>query len=377
MAGIYIHIPFCRQACHYCDFHFSTNRKIELEMITAIEKELELRKDYIHNEHITTIYFGGGTPSLLANDSLNRILNKVNSLFKMATLPEISLEANPDDLTADKLLFLKSIGINRLSVGIQTFNDALLRYLNRAHNRSQAVASVALAREAGFTNISVDLIYAIPGQHADLWKSDIDNALELNPEHISGYCLTIEDKTAFGNWLKAGKLEPVPDESAAAYLYMLMDTLAKHGYEQYEISNFAKQGYRSRHNSSYWRQEYYLGVGPGAHSYSGSSRQANISNNYLYVKAIMEGRIPAQTEQLSREEKINEYILTTLRTAWGTDTAMLKANFGYDLLSRNRDLLNNLVANGFVTLTHGVIHLTQSGKLFADKIAADFFEIES
>lgn len=343
-------------------------------MIAAIERELELRKDYI-NETVNTIYFGGGTPSLLANESLSRIFNKVNSLFKIAPLAEITLEANPDDLTIDKLLFIKSIGINRLSIGIQTFDDALLHYLNRAHNHTQAIDCIGLARDAGFGNISIDLIYAIPGQHANLWKKDIQHALQLNPEHVSGYCLTIEEKTAFGKWLKDNKLEQVSDELAAEYFHTLMDTLAQHGYEQYEISNFAKRGFHSKHNSSYWKQENYLGVGPGAHSYNGTSRQANISNNHLYVKAIQTGQVPAQVERLTREERVNEYILTTLRTAWGTDTLKLKEELGYDILNRNEALLNKLIANDFVTLADGIIFLTSSGKLVADKIAADLFEV--
>ncbi|MFN3840627.1 MAG: radical SAM family heme chaperone HemW [Cyclobacteriaceae bacterium] len=377
MAGIYIHIPFCKQACHYCDFHFSTNRAIEPEMIAAIEKEFDLRKDYLGNEPIQTIYLGGGTPSILSDISLNRIFQKIYAGFEIKPAVEITLEANPDDLTIEKLSFLKSLGVNRLSIGIQTFDDALLRYLNRAHTGTQAVASVEKARAAGYSNISIDLIYAIPGQSVANWITDIERALNLQPEHISAYCLTLEEKTAFGRWQKSGKLIPIPDEQAAEYLYVLIDKLDSSGYEQYEISNFAKPGFRSRHNSSYWKQEKYLGIGPGAHSYNGTSRQANLSNNYRYVKTIMAGELPAQTEYLTREEKINEFILTSLRTSWGLNALKLKEDFEFDLLHKYEALLNNLTANGFVELNNGVITLTRSGKLVADKIASDLFEVQT
>ncbi|MCK6617283.1 MAG: radical SAM family heme chaperone HemW [Cyclobacteriaceae bacterium] len=377
MAGIYIHIPFCRQACHYCDFHFSTNRQIESDMITAFEREMELRSEYIGNEEIDTIYLGGGTPSILNIQSLERIFSKINHLFTVTSVAEITLEANPDDLTKEKLLMIKNVGINRLSLGVQTFDDSLLRYLNRAHNSTQALAGFEQARAAGFSNISVDLMYAIPGQTLNGFKKDIEQVLSLNPEHLSAYCLTIEERTAFGHWLKKNMLQPVADEQAADYLELLMDALEASGYEQYEISNFAKPGYYSQHNSSYWKQVTYLGIGPGAHSYNRTSRQANISNNYRYVKSVFAGKIPAETEYLTREEKINEYILTTLRTRWGLDTAKLKADFDFDLIQKNKALLTCLTHNRLAELTNGVIRLTRSGKLLADKIAADFFEVPS
>ncbi|QOI96616.1 MAG: radical SAM family heme chaperone HemW [Flammeovirgaceae bacterium] len=377
MAGIYIHIPFCRQACHYCDFHFSTNRQIEPDMIAAFEKEMELRSDYIGNEVIDTIYLGGGTPSILSPQSLERIFNKINHLFTVTSVAEITLEANPDDLTKEKLLLFKNVGINRLSLGVQTFDDSLLRYLNRAHNGTQAQAGFEQARAAGFSNISVDLMYAIPGQTINGFNADLEKLLVLQPEHISAYCLTIEERTAFGHWLKTNSLQPVADEQAADYLQLLMEVVEATGYEQYEISNFAKPGYYSQHNSNYWKQVSYLGIGPGAHSYNGTSRQANIANNYRYVKSILAGEIPAQTEYLTREEKINEYILTTLRTRWGLDTAKLKADFDFDLIQKNKALLTRLLDDHLAELTNGVIQLTRSGKLLADKIAADFFEVSS
>jgi oxygen-independent coproporphyrinogen-3 oxidase len=375
MAGIYLHIPFCRQACHYCDFHFSTNRAIEPDIITAMEKEMEWRNDYLGSEQVNTIYLGGGTPSLLSARSLERLLSKLNALFPVAPLAEITLEANPDDLTDEKLLHFRQLGINRLSIGIQTFDDALLHYLNRVHNRAQAITGYERARVSGFSNISLDLIYAIPGQTLTGWATDLEQALTLNPEHISAYCLTIEERTAFGHWMKTGRMQPVPDEQAAEYLRVLMDTLTSSGYEHYEISNFARPGYQSQHNSNYWKNENYLGIGPGAHSYNGISRQANLANNYRYVRTIFAGEVPAQVEQLTREEKVNEYILTSLRTAWGLDTRYLKQAFNVDLIKKYPDLITQLTTNGFVEVADGVIRLTSSGKLFADKIAADLFEL--
>lgn len=375
MAGIYIHIPFCRQACYYCDFHFSTNRTIEDEMVEAINKELEHRKDYLKTNVVNTIYFGGGTPSLLKDESLAAIFNCITKLFRLAPRPEITLEANPDDLTCEKLTFFKSLGISRLSIGIQTFNDTLLDFLNRANNSTQAKASVEMARTAGFDNISIDLIYAIPGQHNDIWLSDIQCALRLNPEHISGYALTIEEKTVFGKWQKSAKLKPVADDLAADQLYLLMDQLEANGYEHYEISNFARPGYYSQHNSNYWRQVYYLGVGPGAHSFNGISRQANIANNHIYIKKIREGSIPAEIELLTRQNRINEYILTALRTGWGLDSKKLQEDFDYDVLGKNRQVLNRLEAAGYITVSNHIVRLTRPGKLLADKIAADLFEL--
>ncbi len=344
-------------------------------MIAAMEKEMDLRKDYLGKAGIDTLYLGGGTPSILEAPLLERIFNKLHALFSIEGFAEITLEANPDDLTDEKLRLFRSLGINRLSIGIQTFDDRLLHYLNRVHNREQALISYERARASGFSNISIDLMYAIPGQTPGGWLKDLEQTLALAPAHISAYCLTIEERTAFGHWLKTKKLQPVPDEEAAEYLQVLMDTLTAHGYEHYEISNFARPGYQSRHNSSYWKQVPYLGFGPGAHSYNGNSRQANISNNYRYVQAILAGEIPAQVESLTREEKINEYILTRLRTSWGVDTRQLKQDFNFDLIGKNTELLARLTANGFVSITDGIIKLTTPGKLLADKIAADLFDV--
>lgn len=373
MAGIYIHIPFCRQACYYCDFHFSVNQQIKAEMIAAISTELLLQKDYLQNEPIETIYWGGGTPSLLTRQEINSILDTIRSIHRITADAEITLEANPDDLTPLRLREIKETGINRLSIGIQTFATDRLKSLNRIHDGALAIKSFYDAREAGFSNISIDLMYALPGETMDDWKRDIEQAIILNPEHLSCYSLTIEEKTAFGKWAATGKLKPEPDEVSALHLEMLMHELSQAGYEHYEISNFARPGFYSKHNSSYWKAKRYLGVGPSAHSFTGEKRQYNISNNHTYVKSLQEGTIPFEREILSAENKINEYILTTLRTSWGTDLAFLKRVHEYDLFTENRQYISQLLDNQLVIIENDILKLTNKGKLLADKISSDLF----
>jgi oxygen-independent coproporphyrinogen-3 oxidase len=373
MAGIYIHIPFCKQACHYCDFHFSTNQHTRKELVLAISKEIEAQKNYLNGEPIETIYFGGGTPSVLSIEELSLIIETIRSTQQITSNPEITLEANPDDLSVPRLKEFSEAGINRLSIGIQSFHSDLLTFLNRVHNGPSAITSFKNARELGFNNISIDLIYAIPGQSESQWKEDIQTAIALQPDHLSCYSLTIEPKTVFGKWSATGKLKATEDEVASSHLETLMDEMERAGYEHYEISNFAKPGYYSKHNSSYWKQMKYLGVGPSAHSFDGNSRQFNISNNALYAKSVMKGVIPFEIEVLSLADKINEYILTTLRTQWGTDLQKLQHDYSYDLKKENNEYLSTLLNNGFVILTNGVLQLTRKGKLIADKISSDLF----
>jgi oxygen-independent coproporphyrinogen III oxidase len=376
MAGLYLHIPFCKQACYYCDFHFSTNQEKKLEMIQAFTRELELQKDYLKGEPVNTIYFGGGTPSLLSQEELSLLMQAIRNHFPVGSSPEITLEANPDDLTKDKLLSLKESGINRLSIGIQSFDDEVLQFLNRAHDSVAAHKCVELARETGFKNISIDLIYAIPNQDHNAWAKNIERALILKPDHISSYSLTIEEKTAFGRWVASGKLKVKDDEFAAIQLTMLVDTLEKNGFEQYEVSNFALSGFQSQHNSSYWKQEKYLGIGPSAHSYNGESRQFNINNNHLYLKSLSENSIPTTIEVLTRAEIINDYLLTTLRTSWGTSLVTLRENFNFNLMEEYESYVNSLIANGLALIKNETLILTKAGKLFADKIASDLFVIK-
>jgi oxygen-independent coproporphyrinogen-3 oxidase len=373
VAGIYIHIPFCKQACHYCDFHFSTNRSDQQDLSLAIAREIGLRKDYIKGETINTIYFGGGTPSLLNQQQLNEILQSIHNNFSVSNVAEITLEANPGDLTKAKLDELKSFGINRLSIGIQSFNDHVLKYLNRDHNASEGISSVNAARSAGINNISIDLMYSIPNQSDDEWLSNINKAIELKPDHISAYSLTIEPKTVFGNWASKKKLTPVDDDGAARQFEMLVDTLEQAGYEHYEVSNFSLPGSHSRHNSSYWTGEKYIGVGPAAHSYDLVSRQHNVRNNAIYVRSMAEGIVPFEREELTLEDRINDYLLTTLRTSWGCDLQHLRDVLGYDVEKDRQKYLEDLLAHQLATYQHGILVLTRKGKLMADKIASDLF----
>ena len=371
MAGIYIHIPFCKQACHYCDFHFSTNQRNRKLICEAIAKEITLQTRYLKNEPIETIYLGGGTPSLLTLEELEIIFTALYSNFIVSKQAEITLEANPDDLTKEKLKILKEATINRLSIGIQSFQDETLKFFNRAHNQKEAVECISLAREAGFSNISIDLIYAVPGQENSQWKKDVEQAIALQPEHLSAYALTIEEKTAFGKWQKTGRIKPIEETKAVADFELLMDTLAGAGYEHYEISNFCLKGYHSKHNSSYWRQQNYLGVGPSAHSYNGGTRQHNIGNNHLYLKSLAEGKVPYEMEVLTRENQINEYNFTTLRTQWGCDLDYLAKHLNYSLL--DSVVLQQLLNQQLLTLEDSIIRLTRRGKLLADQVAVDLF----
>lgn len=373
MAGIYIHIPFCKQACHYCDFHFSTHQESRPELVDALIHEIDFQKDYLQKDEINTIYFGGGTPSLLHAGEIESLLNTIRALHSVSPKAEITLEANPDDLSKDKLRELYTLGINRLSIGIQSFDDTILKFFNRAHNARQAIQCVEHARNVGFENLSLDLIYAVPGQDHGQWIKNIEKAVALQPEHLSSYTLTIEDKTAFGKWAKAGKLKGVEDQFAAEEFEILMNQLAKSGYEHYEISNFCKPGFESMHNSNYWRQQKYLGIGPSAHSYNGDSRQFNVSNNIRYQKAIKGNQVPFEREVLSRENKINEYIFTTLRTSWGCRLSYLNTSFQYDLVSEQSAYLADLKNRGLIDLTGDLLRLTHKGKFVADQIASDLF----
>jgi oxygen-independent coproporphyrinogen-3 oxidase len=327
----------------------------------------------LQDEEINTIYFGGGTPSILPTPELKAIIDAVSNIFNVNAAAEVTLEANPDDLTLSKLVDLKAAGINRLSIGVQSFNDKTLRFLNRAHDGHTAHTSIHSARLAGFDNISIDLIYAIAGQSKEEWEQNIQSALSFAPEHFSAYSLTIENKTTFGNWASRGKLTLVEDDMAARQLDVLIEALAKEGYEQYEVSNFCKPGFQSKHNSNYWRQKKYLGIGPSAHSYNRISRQFNISNNHLYVKSLKNGEVPFEIEQLSREDHINEYLLTTLRTCWGADLSRLKDEFNYDLLLEHKRLIDDLTKRQLAIVNQNFLILTKKGLFHADKISSDLF----
>ncbi len=371
MAGIYLHIPFCKQACHYCDFHFSTNQALKTELSLAIAKELSVQANYLKSQPIETIYWGGGTPTLLTANEFEIILNGLHAHFDLSNVKEVTIEANPDDLSKTKLELLNQLGFNRLSIGIQSFDDATLAYFNRAHNSEEAVSCIDNSRKAGFENISIDLMYSVPNQSIDKWKQAIEQAISLDPQHISAYCLTIEDKTVFGKQHKKGIIKAVDEESSAANFEILMETLSKSGYQQYEISNFCRPGWESKHNSNYWRQVHYLGVGPSAHSFNGTSRQANCSNNHLYIKSLNAGTPSCEVEVLTRENKINEYLFTSLRTSWGCNRDFLIGAYQFDLATS--PIMQSFIANGFVTEKDHTYFLTRKGLLMADHISGELF----
>ena len=373
MAGIYIHIPFCKKACFYCDFHFSTSLRFKDDMIDAILKEIGTQQKYLEGKTLETIYFGGGTPSLLNKEELTLIINTVSENFEIIENPEITLEANPDDLTIEKLKELKAVGINRLSIGVQSFFDEHLKWMNRAHSALESEACIKNAQEIGFQNITIDLIYGMPNLTDKQWEENIKKALSLNAPHISAYNLTVEKNTALAHFVKKGKYQPLSDEKGAKQFSYLIETLERNGFEQYETSNFAKDKQYSIHNSSYWRGKHYLGIGPSAHSYNGNSRQWNIANNKKYIDAISNNENQFEIEKLSNADKINEHLLIGLRTIWGCNL-----NFIESLATENsyKQFMNELtvqIEKKMVTLDKNNIFLTPKGKLFADRIASDLF----
>ena len=373
MAGIYIHIPFCKQACYYCDFHFSTSLWLRAPLLRAIKQELSMQQHYLGQAQVASIYLGGGTPSLLAAHEVAALLTHITRHFSIAEPAEVTLEANPDDLTLAKLQALRTAGINRLSLGVQSFQDVLLRYLHRIHDGAKAIASVELALQAGFENISIDLLYAIPGQTEALWKQDLAVAMQLLPPHITAYCLTIAPNTVFGRWQQQGKLQPVVDETAARYFEILVDVLTAHHYEVYEVTSFSQPLYHAQHNMNYWKQGSYLGVGPGAHAYNGKTRQYNVAHNQRYIQSIQQGIIPSTTEILQRRDHINEYIMMRLRTQWGCDMAWLQNHYQYDLQHAKGAYLSQLLHQQLAYIQADTLRLTTAGQLLADTIALDLF----
>ncbi len=373
MAGIYLHIPFCKQACHYCDFHFSTNQSSKDAMIEAMIAEIGLQKEYLQ-EPIETIYFGGGTPSLLDVQELNLLIDKVHNTFDCVDNPEITIEANPDDLTSSKIVALEKSPINRLSIGIQTFDESRLAYINRAHTKQEALSSVKLAQDVGFNNLSIDLIYAIPPGDMNYWVEDLSQAVALNVPHISLYGLTIEPQTVFGKWMQKGAFKETVEDIAVEQYKYAVEFLTSSGYEHYEVANFSKLGCRSKHNAAYWQQKHYLGIGPGAHSFNGHSRQSNVRNNQTYIKKILnELTIPFDRESLSKNQKINEYLLTRLRAKEGVDSIALNNKYSYDLLREKEKEINQLIQQGLIEKKGSSIILSIDGFMVADEIALILF----
>ncbi|MCC9042473.1 radical SAM family heme chaperone HemW [Myroides sp. M-43] len=374
MAGIYIHIPFCKQACHYCDFHFSTSLKKKEDMLDSIKRELYLRKDELAGEIIETIYFGGGTPSILEVSEINDLIQTVYNLFEVIDSPEITLEANPDDLDKSTIYKLAESKVNRLSIGIQSFYEEDLKMMNRAHNSTEAIECLELATTL-FDNISIDLIYGIPNMTNERWLSNVQRILDLGISHISCYALTVEERTALNKLIKKGVIPSPEEEVAHQHFMLLIKTLKANGYIHYELSNFAKPGYFSKNNSAYWLGKKYLGIGPSAHSFDGVYRSWNIANNSLYIKDISEDKLPLELEKLSVTDRYNEYIMTGLRTIWGVDLSRVEQEFGtvyHDYLVK---LSAGFIGDELMRNEHNILTITDKGKFLSDGIASDLFYI--
>lgn len=373
MAGIYIHIPFCKKACHYCDFHFSTSPQYKDQMLNALRSEIILRKNYLKNEKIETIYFGGGTPSLLTADELQVLIGQITDLFELSSNAEVTIEANPDDLNPKYVREIKSTLINRFSIGVQSFFEEDLKWMNRAHTASEAQSAIKRVQDAGFENITTDLIYGFPLLTDEKWEFNIQKLIEYQVPHISSYSITVEPKTALATFITKGNQAGMDEGQSASQFLMLIDQLAESGFEHYEISNFSKPGMHSRHNSNYWDGVNYLGIGPSAHSFNGESRQWNISNNSKYIDGIELKKVPAETEFLSTENKINEYIMTSLRTSKGMDLHTVSLKFGSDYSSEIYNGLEPFLEKEWININEKMVTLTREGKLFADHIASELF----
>jgi oxygen-independent coproporphyrinogen-3 oxidase len=378
MSGIYIHIPFCKQACHYCDFHFSTSLKKKDEMVAALAKEIEMRsKSVTHNtspipETIETIYFGGGTPSILRIADLKFLIDAVYQNYKVIDNPEITVEANPDDLDPETILELAHSPVNRLSIGIQSFFEDDLKLMNRAHNVEEAKKCLEYASHY-FDNISIDLIYGIPQMSSEKWLQNIETALSFGVPHISSYALTVEPKTALHSFIQKGIISQPDDEVASVHFQILVDKLSENGFIHYELSNFGKENYFSKNNSSYWLGKKYLGIGPSAHSYDGKNRGWNVSNNALYIKSIQENKLPIEIETLTKTDRYNEYVMTGLRTIWGVSLDQIEEEFGKTYLDYLNQQAAKFIDDHLLFLDENILRTTKKGKFLSDGIASDLF----
>lgn len=375
MAGIYIHIPFCKQACHYCDFHFSTSLQYMEEMTDAICKEIVMKKHRI-TDQVGSIYFGGGTPSLLSEKSFARIFDTLTTNFSIAADAEITIETNPDDLNAKKIAGLRQLPVNRFSIGIQSFFNEDLIWMNRAHNSTEAETCIKRSQDAGFENLSIDLIYGYPLLTDEKWLSNINKAISLETPHISAYSLTVEPRTALASAIKKGKQVPVNDEQSAAQFIFLTEKLAAAGFDHYEISNYSLPGRHAVHNTNYWRGIPYLGIGPSAHGYNSNLRYLNIANNAKYMQQMAIGQLPETVEELDSYDRFNEYIMTSLRTMWGTDLQKIASDFGKVFLAETLENSKTFVQRNWLKNENDKLILTPDGKLFADYIASELFLID-
>ena len=373
-AGIYLHIPFCKTRCTYCDFYTLTNEKQIGNFVNAICSEAALRSVETR-ENIKTIYFGGGTPSRLNNSQFEKIFESLFNNYSIDTAAEITVEANPDDLSEEYIKRLSELPVNRISIGIQSFNDDELKFLSRRHTSKQAINSVKLLQKHGFDNISVDLMYGLPDQTIDIWKNNLKQVAELGIQHLSAYHLIYEEKTKMYNMLKAGKIKPVDEELSTEMFSILIDWMTSHGYTQYEISAFGKEGYFSQHNTSYWKNRKYIGLGPAAHSYDGFDRSWNIASLIRYIKGVETGNLERQAEHLSINEKYNEFILTGLRTMWGVDLKEMKSMFGEELYNYCIENSQSYINIGKLTIQEDILKLTRDGIFISDGIMSDLMRV--
>ena len=369
MAGLYLHIPFCRKACTYCDFHFSTRTEGMEDLLAATRTELEQRAYEVKGSTVNTVYFGGGTPSLVPAEQLAGLIGTIRSNVTVADNAEVTLEANPDDIHAERLSEWRAMGITRLSLGIQSFRDERLRFMGRAHNADQALKSIDLIAKAGFASWTIDLIYGLPGMTLEEWDEQLTIALDHGMPHLSAYCLTLEAKTALAHQVKKGLVTMPGDDAQSDQLDRLMERMERAGLDHYEISNFGRPGHYARHNSAYWEGTPYLGIGPSAHSFSGHVRRWNVASNTRYVRAIQEGKHYWESEELTAAQRTNERLLTGLRTAVGVALDRLEI----DVLARNPSAVQRHVSNGHLFLHEGRLVLSKAGRHFADRIASDLF----
>ncbi|MGD1945580.1 MAG: radical SAM family heme chaperone HemW [Croceivirga sp.] len=372
MAGIYIHIPFCKKACHYCDFHFSTSLKNKDEMLLALRKELELRKEELPNLIVETIYFGGGTPSLLTTGEIEGLIETIHSHYTVVRNPEITLEANPDDMSRNRIVELTQSAVNRLSIGVQSFFDNDLALMNRAHNAIEAKNSIQQAVQS-FENISIDLIYGVPEVDDAQWLANIETALEFQIPHISAYALTVEPKTALAHFISQGKIKNVDDEQAERQFHLLVEILGNHDFVNYEISSFGKEGFFSKNNTAYWQGKPYLGIGPSAHSFNGKKRGWNVRNNAIYIKSLKEGKLPIEHEVLSERDRYNEFVMTGLRTIWGVSLKKVRNDFGPTYERYLKKQAEKYVEQHLLFWDDEILLTTKRGKFLADGIASDLF----
>lgn len=369
--GIYLHIPFCKQACHYCNYHFSTTLKRKGELVDAICKELLLRKNELTGI-VETIYFGGGTPSLLTSEELKQIFETIFSNYNISENPEITLEANPDDLTTTRINELAESPINRLSIGVQSFFEEDLKLMNRAHNSTEALESIKEAKKH-FENISIDLIYGIPGMSEARWIENLNIALGLNVPHISCYALTVEPKTALETFIEKGVVAPIDEDAAEKHYETLLKVTEQSGYENYEFSNFGKPGFRSRNNTAYWEEIPFIGIGPGAHSYDGGGRSWNVENNIKYIKGIQQGELPSDGEVLTTRDKYNEYVMTGLRTSKGVSLKKIEQEYGEEFLNYLMDQARIHLKEGFLLIEDNTLKVTPKSRFIRDGIASELF----